>query len=113
MRHRSDRYIDINRNAKEPALYILLTIKRKTKQSKDYRVSHMYMCINAYRFCVGYLFFDVVLNVQDFSYECVAKIGFLLLNQNICCGYSKEPKHMLQLMGKKIFRILRSKIVLI
>ena len=41
----------------------------------------------------------------------------LFLNQNICCGYSKEPsqwdgsfqhpKHMLKLMGKKIFTILR------
>ena len=40
---------------------------------------------------------------------------FLFLNQNICCGYSKEPsewegsfehpKHMLKLMGKKIFKI--------
>ena len=42
---------------------------------------------------------------------------FLFLYQNICCGYSKEPsqwdcsfehqKHMLQLMGKKIIKILR------
>ena len=42
---------------------------------------------------------------------------FLFLNQNICYGYSKEPsqwdssfkypKHMLKLMGKKIFTILR------
>ena len=42
---------------------------------------------------------------------------FLFLSQNICCGYSKEPsqldgsfenpKHMLKLMGKKIFTILR------
>ena len=41
---------------------------------------------------------------------------FLFLNQNICCGYSKEPsqcdgsfehpKHMLKLMGKKIYTIL-------
>ena len=41
------------------------------------------------------------------------KIIFLFLNQNICCGYSKEPsqwdgyfehpKHMFKLMGKKIF----------
>ena len=41
---------------------------------------------------------------------------FLFLNQNICCGYSKEPsqwdgsfehpKHMLKLMGKKIFTVL-------
>ena len=39
------------------------------------------------------------------------KIIFLFLNQNICCGYSKEPshrdgsfehpKHMLKLMDKK------------
>ena len=45
------------------------------------------------------------------------KKKFLFLNQNICCGYSKEPsqgdgsfefpKHMLKLMGKKIFTILR------
>ena len=42
------------------------------------------------------------------------KIFFLFLNQNICCGYSKEPsqwdgsfehpKHVLKLMGKKIFK---------
>ena len=45
------------------------------------------------------------------------KIIFLFLNQNIHCGYSKEPsrwdgsfehpKHMLKIMGKKIFTILR------
>ena len=44
------------------------------------------------------------------------KMIFLFLNQNICCGYSKEPshwdgsfehpKHMLNTMGKKIFKIL-------
>ena len=44
---------------------------------------------------------------------------FLFLNQNICCGYVKEsshqddsfehPKHMLKLMGKKIFTVLRFK----
>ena len=43
---------------------------------------------------------------------------FLFLNQNICCGYSKElsrwegsfehPKHMLKLMGRKFFTILCS-----
>ena len=43
--------------------------------------------------------------------------SFLFLNQNICCGYSKEPsqcvgsfehpKNMLKLLGKKIFTILR------
>ena len=36
----------------------------------------------------------------------------LFLNQNICCGYSKEPsfehpKHMFKLIGKKIIRTLR------
>ena len=46
---------------------------------------------------------------------CIEKIIFLSLNQNICCGYSKEPSqcdvsferpfHMLKLMGKKIFTI--------
>ena len=51
------------------------------------------------------------------------KLFFLFLNQNICCGYSKElsrwdcsfehPKHMFKLMGKKIFTILRWKIVFI
>ena len=50
------------------------------------------------------------------------KIIFLFLNQNICCGYSKEPsqwdgsfehpKHMLKFMGKKISTILRTKFCL-
>ena len=48
---------------------------------------------------------------------------FLFLNQNICCGYSKETsqwdgsfehlKQMLKLMGKEIFRFLRLKILFI
>ena len=48
---------------------------------------------------------------------------FLFLNQNICCGYSKEPsqwdgsfehpKHMFKLMGKKIFTILPWKILVL
>ena len=48
--------------------------------------------------------------------RCYRKIIFFF-NQNICCGYSKEPsqsddsfehpKHMLKIMGKKIFTILR------
>ena len=43
------------------------------------------------------------------------KLLFLFLNQNICCGYSKEqsrwdssfehPKHMFKLMDKKIIAI--------
>ena len=47
---------------------------------------------------------------------CDKKLIFLFLNQNICCGYSKEPsqwdvsfkhpKPMLKLMGMKIFTIL-------
>ena len=50
---------------------------------------------------------------------CTQKIIFSFLNQNICCGYSKEqsqrdgsfkhPKHMLNLLGKQIFTILCSK----
>ena len=45
----------------------------------------------------------------------IVKIFSLFLNQNICCGYSKElsqrdgpfehPKHMLKLMGKKIITV--------
>ena len=48
---------------------------------------------------------------------------FLFLNQNICCGYSKEPsqwdssfehpKHMLKSMGKKIFTILHWKMLFV
>ena len=48
---------------------------------------------------------------------------FLFLSQNIGCEYSKEqsqwdgsfehPKHMLELMGKKIFTILRWKYLFI
>ena len=44
------------------------------------------------------------------------KLFFLFLNQNICCGYSKEPsqwdgsfehpKHMFKLMAKEINAIL-------
>ena len=47
---------------------------------------------------------------------------FLFLNQNICCGYSKEPscgdgsfehpKQMFKLKGKKIIIILRYKFLL-
>ena len=47
----------------------------------------------------------------------IGKLFSLFLIQNICCGYSKEPspldssvehpKHMLKLMGKKIWTILR------
>ena len=49
--------------------------------------------------------------------QCVTKKIFLFLNQNICCGWLKEPsqwdgsfehpKHMLKLQGKKILTILR------
>ena len=54
---------------------------------------------------------------------CDKYLIFLFLNQNICCGYSKEPsqwdgsfehpKHMLKLVGKKIFTILRWKFLFI
>ena len=48
--------------------------------------------------------------------ECNWKLFFLFLNQNICCGYSKEPsqwdgsfehpKYMFKLIDKKIIAIL-------
>ena len=47
---------------------------------------------------------------------CNLKLFFLFLNQNTCCGYSKEPsrldgsselpKHMFKLMDKKMITIL-------
>ena len=53
---------------------------------------------------------------------CKQKLTFLILKQNICCGYSKElsilegsfehPKYLLKLMGKKIFAILHSKTII-
>ena len=34
------------------------------------------------------------LDMQASRLECIIKkITFLFLNQNICCGYSKEPSH--------------------
>ena len=51
------------------------------------------------------------------------QIIFLFLNQNICCGYSKEPSHgdgsfehpelMFRLIGKKLINILCTKLFLI
>ena len=48
---------------------------------------------------------------------------FLFLNQNICCGYSKElsqwdgsyehPKHMFKVIGKKILTFKRWKFLFI
>ena len=48
-------------------------------------------------------------------------IFLLFLNQNICCGYSKEPsqwdgsfehtKHQFKLIGKKIFGIWSFKLI--
>ena len=53
---------------------------------------------------------------EAFNLECATEFFFLFLNQNIYCGYSKElsqwgssfehPKHMLTIMGKRIFPIL-------
>ena len=68
---------------------------------------------------VEHVGFKVILLTQAFSLECVPKsfFFFLFLNQNICCGYSKEPsqgdgsfehlKHMTKPMGNKIFTLLR------
>ena len=48
---------------------------------------------------------------------------FLLLNQNMCCGYSKQPsqrdgsfenpKHNVKLMGKKTIQVHAKKCVLL
>ena len=53
---------------------------------------------------------------------CNRKVIFLLLNQSICCGYSKEPshrdgsfehpKHMLKPMDKKVIAISRKLVLL-
>ena len=52
-------------------------------------------------------------NLQDFRWGVRTKTKFFFLNQNICCGSHWDgsfeyPKHMFELMGKKIFTILRS-----
>ena len=57
------------------------------------------------------------------AYQKISLLIFLFLNHHICCGYSKElsqwdgsfehPKHILKVMGKKIFRILLTKILFI
>ena len=57
----------------------------------------------------------IVYQKNNFLISRTRKRIFLFLNQNICCGYSKEPsrgdesfehpKHMLKLMGKKMFKI--------
>ena len=71
--------------------------------------------------CLGILAGDWCLNFRTSTRPLVMsgyqKITFLFLNQSICCGYSKEPsqwdysfehpKHMLKIMGKKIFISLR------
>ena len=53
----------------------------------------------------------------------IGKLFFLFLNQNICCGCSKErsqcdgsfehPNHMFKLMGKEIYAILGAQTILI
>ena len=59
-------------------------------------------------------FLDTVLGLKYKSGPQI-RVSFLFLNQNICCGYSKEPsrggsfehrKHMFKLMDKKIIVIL-------
>ena len=67
------------------------------------------------------LFFkDLYRTLDKSAYQ---KLFFLILIQNICCGYSKEPspwdsyfehpKHMIKLISKKIFTSLRLKILFI
>ena len=59
-------------------------------------------------------------NIEASKARPTEKIAFLFLNQNICCGYSKEPsqldcyfehpKHMFYLIDKKIIAVLRPKL---
>ena len=55
---------------------------------------------------------------QAFSKERTKNTNFLFLNKTYVVGTQKNrlnehPKHMLKLIGKKIFKILRSKILFI
>ena len=70
-----------------------------------------------------YLRYSLFPNITDPLIRVINwKSFFLFLNQNICCGYSKEPsqwdgssehpKHMLKLIYKKILTILPSTILL-
>ena len=69
---------------------------------------------------IAFSFFSIItwVNIIMWNYSRRnRKIIFLFLNQNICCGYSKEsaqrdssfehPKHMQKIMDKKILTILR------
>ena len=61
--------------------------------------------------------------VCTYNFLYISQPKHMFLNQNICCGYSKEPsqwdgsfehpKHMVKIIGKKIFTILRWKFLLI
>ena len=66
---------------------------------------------------------DLLLQADTFMQApCNWKLFILFLNQNICCGYSKEPshwdasfehpKHMFKLIDKKIIAILRWNLLL-
>ena len=61
---------------------------------------------------------DIDIVIRQLIKSAYQKLDFLFLNQNMCCGYSKDPsqwygsfeypKCMLKLMGKKILTLLRS-----
>ena len=56
----------------------------------------------------------ILMDMQMAGAQCfkntIASFFFLFLHQNICCGYSKEPKHRLILIGTKtIIASLRTK----
>ena len=61
--------------------------------------------------------YHILVNISCTYRQSNRKIIFLFLNQNICCGHSKElsqldgsfehPKHMLKVMGKNILTFLR------
>ena len=78
---------------------------------------YFYQSINQCRSDVEpYLVQIVCKGYRTFVKSAYQKLIFLVLNQNLCCGHSKEPSlwdgsfehpnNILKLVGKKIFTIL-------
>ena len=64
--------------------------------SIHWRIKHFYLCSKVYQECDGV--FQAKLPSDEgcnalprHPDKCVFDFFFLFLNQNICCGYSKEP----------------------
>ena len=114
---------------KKPLIYICVTCKYQPHH--EWRAS-IYMPANGtvkgsshcawHKVGPGYALYSFVTTAPPPTCSPLVKRAyqiffFLFLNQNICCGYSKEPsqwdgsfehpKYMLKLMGKKIITIVR------